>query len=149
MRALVLSLALFLVGCGGGGGGAGGGGGSGGGVGGNGVSDLSGTTSDLLQSSSDLAATGGGNDGGTSGLCCGQPGDPGNELGVGKYCTGFTECMGSKAAFCANLGGDQKLHFCTMTCTMGGSCGSGATCQCQGGQCGCVPDSCLNMPSTC
>jgi hypothetical protein len=111
---------------GGGGSGGGGGGGSGGGGGGGGAS---------------------GGDMATSGLCCGQPGDVGNNLGVGKYCNGFGDCTGM-ASLCANLG-DPKLHFCTMTCSMGGNCGTGATCQCQGGQCGCFPDSCLSMPSTC
>ncbi len=83
----------------------------------------------------------------SSGLCCGQPGDTGNELGVGKYCGQITDCSG-QANLCASLG-DPKLHFCTMICQQGGNCGSGATCQCQGGQCGCFPNSCLNMPNDC
>jgi hypothetical protein len=86
--------------------------------------------------------------GGSTTLCCGQPGDAGNELGVGQYCTGFnTGCTGM-ASLCSNIS-DAQLHFCTMVCQAGGNCGTGATCQCQGGQCGCFPDACMNMPSTC
>lgn len=141
--AVFASFCFLIVGCGGGGGG---------GTGGNGpvTGDLaSAGPADLTSApSSDLASGGTSTDmaGGGSGLCCGQPGDKGNELGVGEYCTGFT-CTGM-ANLCATLG-DPKLHFCTMTCTAGGNCGTGATCQCQGGQCGCFPDSCMNMPSTC
>ncbi|MCU1283539.1 MAG: hypothetical protein JWM53_7085 [bacterium] len=146
MRLVALCVSICAIGCGGGGGGgpADGAGTS--------IADLSTTNADLAQSSStDLASGPASTDmaGAGSGLCCGQPGDPGNELGVGKYCTGFTECAGKMASVCSNLGGDAQLHFCTMACSMGGNCGTGATCQCQGGQCGCLPDSCLNMPSTC
>ena len=144
--ALVLASLCWLVGCGGDGGGTGtgGNGGSGGSSG-----DLAGAPADLLSSSADLANGSTSTDmaGGGSGLCCGQPGDAGNELGVGKYCSGFGDCTGM-ANLCASLG-DPQLHFCTMVCQMGGNCGTGATCQCQGGQCGCFPDSCMNMPSTC
>jgi hypothetical protein len=149
MRTFALCVSICVIGCGGGGGGDG----TGVGGGGSTTADLStsGAAGDLAQSSVGDLASSGSTDmaGATSGLCCGQPGDPGNELGVGKYCTGFTECSGLMASFCANLGGDAQLHFCTMACSAGGNCGAGATCQCQGGQCGCVPDSCLNMPSTC
>lgn len=144
MRPAALFASLCLImGCGGGGGGTG--------TGGNGPSsgDLaSAAPADLASApSTDLASTGTSTDlAGGSGLCCGQPGDTGNELGVGKYCTGF-DCTGM-ANLCSTLG-DPQLHFCTMVCQMGGNCGTGATCQCQGGQCGCFPDSCLNMPSSC
>ncbi|MCU1278067.1 MAG: hypothetical protein JWM53_1613 [bacterium] len=145
MKPAALFASLWLiVGCGGGGGG-GGGGGSGGGGG-----DLASTSpADLSSSASpDLASGTTSTDmAGGSGLCCGQPGDAGNELGVGKYCSGFGDCTGM-ANLCSTLG-DPQLHFCTMVCQMGGNCGTGATCQCQGGQCGCFPDSCMNMPSTC
>ncbi|HZS37908.1 MAG TPA: hypothetical protein VFF06_13820 [Polyangia bacterium] len=116
--------------------------------------DLSGGGADFAQSgSSDLAMSGSsdlsqpGGDLAGAGLCCGQPGDVGNNLGVGKYCNGFGDCTGM-ANLCANLG-DPQLHFCTMICQQGGNCGTGATCQCQGGQCGCFPDSCLSMPASC
>jgi hypothetical protein len=85
-------------------------------------------------------------DASTSGLdtVCGHPGDVGNALGVGKYCSQIPDCSGQSAGICAILG-DPNAHFCTKTCPMGSvdACGSGATCACQGSQCGCVPDACL------
>lgn len=80
----------------------------------------------------------------TANFQCGKPGDPGNSLGVGKYCNGFSDCIGnSKAILCATLG-DPNAHFCTLQCTQGdnAACGAGASCVCQGGQCGCLPDAC-------
>jgi hypothetical protein len=77
---------------------------------------------------------------------CGQPGDTGNSLGVGKYCASEGDCIGNGSAiFCSNLGG-PGTNFCTMSCTASDAsnpCGSGASCQCQGGQCGCTPNYCL------
>ena len=76
---------------------------------------------------------------------CGHPGDPGNELGVGKYCTSLTECSGLQAGLCSVIG-DARAHFCTKTCAAGQgveACGTNATCQCQGGLCGCTPNACL------
>lgn len=76
---------------------------------------------------------------------CGHPGDTGNELGVGHYCDSLVDCFGLKASLCATLG-DANAHFCTKTCTTAGStteCGTNATCECQGGQCGCTPNVCL------
>jgi hypothetical protein len=145
MRPAALFASLWLiVGCGGGGGGTG--------TGGNGPSsgDLaSAAPADLTSATpADFASGTTSTDmAGASALCCGQPGDAGNELGVGKYCSGFGDCTGM-ANLCSTLG-DPQLHFCTMVCQMGGNCGTGATCQCQGGQCGCFPNSCMNMPSTC
>jgi hypothetical protein len=79
--------------------------------------------------------------------CCGQPGDKGNSKGVGAYCDDQTNCPGPQAIFCASLGGDPNQHFCTIPCTPAGDggtdpCGEMASCQCQGGQCGCYPDIC-------
>lgn len=133
-----------------------------------GAADMAGATADLAQSPGGGGGSGGGGSGGTggngsatdmasssasgdmasTGLCCGQPGDTGNELGVGKYCNALSDCSGNMANLCATLG-DPKLHFCTFACQMGGNCGTGAACQCQGGQCGCFPNACLGMPSTC
>lgn len=79
-----------------------------------------------------------------SNFVCGHKGDKGNAIGVGKYCEGFGDCFGSsKAILCAVIG-DPNAHFCTFQCTQGstGTCGDGASCRCQGSQCGCVPDSC-------
>jgi hypothetical protein len=75
---------------------------------------------------------------------CGKPGDMGNSQGVGKYCNGFADCAGNgQAILCATLG-DPNAHFCTFACMSAAStaCGAGASCQCLGGQCGCVPDTC-------
>lgn len=99
-----------------------------------------------------IACSGGGDtgasvDAGTSGLAmtCGHPGDLGNTLGVGKYCTQIPDCSGLTAGICAILG-DPNAHFCTKTCMQGSTdaCGSDATCACQGSQCGCVPNACLH-----
>ena len=149
MRTIAICVSLLLLGCGGGGGGGGtGGNGGSGGTGGSGGSGGSGGVADLAMSSAaDLASAPSTDMAGGAALCCGQPGDQGNELGVGKYCGSLSDCTGM-ANLCASLG-DPKLHFCTMLCQAGGNCGTGATCQCQGSQCGCFPDSCMNMPSTC
>lgn len=77
---------------------------------------------------------------------CGHPGDKGNELGVGKYCDTVPECSdNTKATVCAVLGAPDE-HFCTFLCDKDGGanqCGTDALCECQGGQCGCVPRSCV------
>jgi hypothetical protein len=81
--------------------------------------------------------------------CCSTPGNPGNELGVGKYCDQLSDCAGQPANLCATLG-DPSAHFCTRACTPGQSdCGSGATCQCAGQQCACIPGECLMPPPGC
>jgi len=78
---------------------------------------------------------------------CGNPGDVGNELGIGKYCASLTDCLGSTtASLCSSLG-DPNTHFCTKRCTQGSTteCGTGAACTCDGSnRCGCTPMSCLN-----
>ena len=80
---------------------------------------------------------------------CGHPGDTGNDIGVGKFCNTLSDCNGNKmATLCATLGNAQA-HFCTKTCTMGSTdqCGMMAMCICQGGSCGCTPNSCLGSGS--
>jgi hypothetical protein len=82
---------------------------------------------------------------------CGQPCDPGNSLGIGRYCSVTSDCSGTQVpTICATLG-DPSEHFCTALCdapdagdagTGLASCGANATCQCQGGQCGCYPTTC-------
>jgi hypothetical protein len=81
---------------------------------------------------------------GTTEGFCGKPGDPGNELGVGRYCTKQEECTGLQAGICSILG-DPGAHFCTKACvaSQADACGAAASCQCQGGLCGCVPTACL------
>ncbi len=151
MRSIVLCVSLSILGCGGGGGGGTGGNGGSGGTGGGGGGGSSASADLASTAPGDLASVATSTDmagGGSTSLCCGQPGDTGNELGVGQYCTGFnTGCTGM-ASLCSNIS-DSQLHFCTMVCQAGGNCGTGATCQCQNNQCGCFPDSCMNMPATC
>jgi hypothetical protein len=77
---------------------------------------------------------------------CGQPGDEGNEVGVGKFCETLTDCSDTDdAPLCANLG-DPQAYFCTRTCTEGDSsvCGTDAECTCGNGGCGCTPTACLD-----
>ena len=85
---------------------------------------------------------------------CGRPGDPENSLGVGKFCTKITDCLGDgvKTNICSALGNQampspQDTYFCTIyPCqTDGGAaqCGERATCTCEGANCACTPNSCL------
>lgn len=79
---------------------------------------------------------------------CGQPGDLGNELGVGKFCATLGDCGDTTdAPLCSSLG-DPSTHFCTKTCTAPtpgspNECGTDAECTCSGGNCGCVVSACL------
>jgi hypothetical protein len=80
---------------------------------------------------------------------CGHPGDPGNELGIGKFCAFLSDCANTTGApLCSSLG-DKNTHFCTKTCTMGTTteCGTGDnTCSCNTDnppRCGCTPTVCL------
>src|SRR5687768_1895741 len=59
---------------------------------------------------------------------CGNPGDIGNELGIGKYCASLFDCSDTPSApLCSSLG-DPNTHFCTKTCPKGSTdqCGIGA-----------------------
>jgi len=79
---------------------------------------------------------------------CGKPGDTGNSFGVGKYCEEQSDCAGTaKQTLCSTLG-NPRAHFCTFICDpmMANPCGDGATCQCDGGLCGCTPNACLGSP---
>jgi hypothetical protein len=102
----------------------------------------------MMMSGGDMAMMSSGDGGG--GPCCGQPGDKGNENGVGKYCMSGTDCMGTNAYLCAVIG-DPKLHFCTLLCTKGNDapCGTGATCQCNNSACACFPNACAGMDPSC
>jgi hypothetical protein len=83
--------------------------------------------------------------------CCSAPGNPGNELGVGKFCQDSLDCTGQPANICATTFA-PGLNFCTQACTMNGGnaqCGSGADCQCAMGQCACVPGECTMPPPGC
>lgn len=90
---------------------------------------------------------GGGGDGGTfiPGPACAATGAPGNEKGVGKYCTkGGSEC-GSTASIClADYTTGAFGDFCTSTCSVDADCGTGATCVGASGSTikTCIPSSC-------
>lgn len=76
---------------------------------------------------------------------CGHPGDTGNSLGVGKFCTMLSDCSSNtKATLCTTLGSSDEF-FCTMLCSSTGpanQCGENARCACDNGQCGCYPTAC-------
>ncbi len=83
--------------------------------------------------------------GGDLAFVCGKPGMTGNEKGIGTYCTqGGGQCtMGTLCP--ADFGVAET--FCTLPCsgtTDTTTCGTNAQCQCQGAQCGCIPNCCLN-----
>jgi predicted small secreted protein len=85
---------------------------------------------------------------------CGQPCQKGNSKGVGAFCSGLTCANNGAATLCANAGSPSD-HFCTFMCSPADAgsgdaappyptdCGEGAQCACQGGACGCIPNSCL------
>src|SRR5579862_3679646 len=80
---------------------------------------------------------------------CGAPGDKGNELGVGKYCTqGGGQCLGTKAPICS---ADIQLNgqgICSKACNTDADCGTGATCFQDTLGKGCKPDVCTTHPPT-
>lgn len=87
--------------------------------------------------------------------CCGQPGDTGNAIGVGKYCTKDSMCP-STAPFCSYAHQPERMtFFCLQVCSGPDdktTCGAGATCvkDPNAPLPGCVPDSCLtNKPPGC
>jgi hypothetical protein len=81
---------------------------------------------------------------------CGQPGDVGNNFGVGKFCQHESDCNGTPMpTLCTQLG-DPNNYFCTIMCSnpdAGASeCGDNAVCACDpsGRGCGCFPTSCIH-----
>jgi hypothetical protein len=78
---------------------------------------------------------------------CGQPGDTGNEQGIGKFCTSFGDCADTPNAPLCSIIGDSTTHFCTKTCQSTDPpdvCGTATQCVCNNNnQCGCTPTSCL------
>ncbi len=60
---------------------------------------------------------------------CGAPGDPGNEMGVGKYCTkGGGECAGTGSPYCSIDFSSSGPALCSKPCTTDAECGAGAAC---------------------
>jgi len=85
---------------------------------------------------------------------CGHPGDVGNSLGVGQFCTNQgPDCStNSKAKSCSALFNGQTpsptdSYFCSFQCQPTdppGTCGENAVCLCDVTViCGCVPTSCI------
>jgi hypothetical protein len=103
-------------------------------------------------SNKDVTDGGGGDECEPIDSACGQPCQAGNNLGIGRFCNNFDDCNGTQIpTLCATLG-DPSEHFCTAMCAAPDAsddagfpkdCGENATCQCQGGQCGCFPNSCM------
>ncbi len=92
------------------------------------------------------ASAAGGGDGGMN-MPCAHMGDPGNDKGVGKYCTkGGGECSSSEASLClADVLSSAFANFCTKLCSMDSDCGLAAKCAGSGAQKGCVPLACAGM----
>ena len=85
---------------------------------------------------------------------CGHPGDVGNSLGVGKFCTNTgPDCTGNgMATTCSALFNGQTpspsdAYFCSFQCTATsppGFCGEGAACLCNAQSlCACIPTKCV------
>jgi hypothetical protein len=88
--------------------------------------------------------------------CCGQPGDPGDNLAIGKFCRVTLDCPQSPIHFCSADQLPQKhSYFCTIPCSSTSdttTCGASAKClfnpDLQGY--GCVPTTCINnLPPGC
>jgi hypothetical protein len=83
---------------------------------------------------------------------CGHPGDKGNSLGIGQFCTmPFGECpsgLTCSSITNANLPPEQHTYFCSTTCQTAGPdpthCGDNALCVCiKPTLCGCTPMACV------
>jgi len=95
-------------------------------------------------------AAGTSGDGGVpiAGPPCAAVSDPGNDQGVGKYCTKQGgECSGTGAALClADYTTGGFGDFCTKLCSSDDVCGSGAVCiGASGSPKICMPTSCLGV----
>ena len=80
---------------------------------------------------------------------CGQPGDEGNSIGVGRFCTrSGGECaVNSGARLCvADLAPDQMQWFCSRLCTTDADCGESAVCVGDSRGSGCTPAECAPEP---
>ena len=99
--------------------------------------------------------SGGGGDGGTAipGPPCAAVGAPGNELGIGKYCTaGGGECAAGAASIClADYTTGEFGNFCTMLCQDDSACGTGTVCvgsSPSSSQKACIPAGCVGDGGT-
>ena len=80
---------------------------------------------------------------------CGQPGDTGNELGVGRFCSpGGRECTTApQARLCvADLSPGDGQWFCTKLCSSDMDCGMDAVCIGDSRGRACLPARCAPPP---
>jgi hypothetical protein len=87
---------------------------------------------------------GGDGDGGRPSKPCAAAGDPGNDLGVGKFCSaGGNECTGNVGAkLClADFTASAFGNFCSLQCQSEADCGAGAVCSPSNI---CVPAKCVS-----
>lgn len=84
----------------------------------------------------------------TPAASCAQPGDKGNDKGVGEYCTpGGGECANFPDANVCLADLFQDQWFCThLSCTTDAECGTAAHCDMESGGSACVPDKCGGAP---
>src|SRR5690349_7296099 len=47
---------------------------------------------------------------------CGKPCDPGNSIGVGKFCKVTSDCHGNLGAYLCTTINDSRNFFCTLAC---------------------------------
>ncbi len=77
---------------------------------------------------------------------CVKPGDPGNELGLGRYCEQAADCAfdGALRLCTAQFTTNPYAWFCTTLCADTSQCGTGALCVLTpAGMRVCVPPACL------
>ena len=76
-------------------------------------------------------------------LGCGDPGDPGNSDGVGKYCTkGGGQCIGTGSPICSADIESGQPGLCSKPCLSDSDCGAGAVCYGSSLGKGCEPIAC-------
>jgi hypothetical protein len=88
-------------------------------------------------------AGGGGGEDALSAASCGQPDIPGNEVGVGTYCSPSDGTCPSSAPLCLAVLVPEEGHwYCTRTCSTDEQCGTGAVCLGDERGRACVPARC-------
>jgi hypothetical protein len=76
---------------------------------------------------------------------CVQPGDHGNEIGVGEFCTpGGTECPPGAPLCLATAAPEEDQWFCTRLCDEATNCGADAFCLLEARGSACVPNRCVD-----
>lgn len=88
-------------------------------------------------------------DGGVPAESCVQPGEEGNERGVGRFCTRTgNQCAGRMANLClAALAPTAGQFFCTHLCTSNDQCGTGSVCDGDSRGRVCMPARCAPTPA--